>query len=282
MPRWFAVATIVGWLAIASGASAQPAQGQWRLHADSPEAADFRGVLNLDAVGPAGNAMLYPAAGAAGLLAAILTHGAIVESVKSGQKRKAQEDADAVLQPYRETLARLRTSQLLASATRVAPSLQGSGAGARPAVPERLLLLPVFLVAQDERALILDVEVAGERKDGAGKPVFSRSIRIVSTPRAGADRLAWWGPAGAELENEAVLLLSQALDLIVQDPLSGAPAEAAFRTLRYPVGASERVERAQVVAQSCRRLVLRTLRDVTLSVPQPDDGRGCPAAASAN
>ena len=44
-------------------------------------------------------------------------------------------------------------------------------------------------------------------------------------------------------------------------------AEAPQRTVRYRQGNAERIERAQVLAERCDRLLLRNLRGWLLSVP---------------
>jgi hypothetical protein len=71
----------------------------------------------------------------------------------------------------------------------------------------------------------------------------------------------------------------QALRIALDARRLGAMPDA-YRTVRYPQGSSEQIERATLMAQSCDRLVIRNLRGTLMSVPAQDP-QGCQPAAPA-
>ncbi len=72
--------------------------------------------------------------------------------------------------------------------------------------------------------------------------------------------------------------LAQSIEIALADT-PGSVGTEPFRTVRYPEGGIERMERAQVIRAHCGLLVLRTLRGNLMAVPF---GRSSPNRAAAN
>jgi hypothetical protein len=230
----------------------------------------FQGLANLDGVGQP-STMVYPAAGVVGLLAGIATHAVLVRSSLADTKDKIAQQADKVIDPYREHLAGL-TQEALALAALPMTSvgharLLAAGATAGPELVVHAA--PVFSMTQDQTALVLDntVVITGV----AGGKAYQNTVRVVSRPLAQVDPVSYWGAEQARaLKQESARLLAQSLDLAVADAAQVRPAQQAApvqRTVRYAEGAKEVFERAEVIDEKCGRVVLRNLRGWLMSVP---------------
>ena len=240
----------------------------WVIRVPAAEPVAVNGVVSFDTAGTGPGSMLYPAPGAVGLLAAIVTHGIIESSVKRKQRIKMQEDADQILLPYRATLATLSNRDVEQAALsrhpfgdRKKPDV--SVAGATP--QWRINSTPHFLLTQDQRAFIVDnaIDVYAPASD---VPAYRTVVRVVSRPRDEQDLVTLWtADQGSELKKEWAYLFSESVEVALKTARSGAGE--AFTTMRYMEGGSEKIERAQVLYRECGRAVLRTLRGTPMSVP---------------
>ena len=101
---------------------------------------------------------------------------------------------------------------------------------------------------------------------------------------AGRDGTVWLADDGAKLKAESFALFGRSLDIALRvaagDP---APADVPFKSFHYYEGVSEKVERAQLVSETCERQLLKTLRATFLSVPtmRTDCAEQTPASATA-
>jgi hypothetical protein len=270
--------------ALPAMAAAQPADWSLRLPVAEPVA--FRGVVSMDAAGSKSGAMLYPAPSAAGFLAALITHGLLVESMKSSEKQALQATADKVLAPYLPMLEGFRHQELMSRAL-----ARSGGAGDKRLVAPnepaggRWLVEsgPLFSMTQDRRALVLDNAVAIWRPGESGKPAYQAVIRVVSQARPETEAEQGWSERNGEpIKEEATSLLAHSLDLALKEAARSTPAdETPFKTVRYPEGQHEKIERAQLVSRACHRQVVRTLRGWLLSVPAGEPAESCePALAN--
>lgn len=253
---------------------------EWSIRTPSVEKVVFRGSVNFDNAGLGTGAMLYPAPNAAGLLAALLTHGLLNEGARKAQKEQLQAQADAMLKPYEPVLGAFTHDRLLRDALpRTALGERWRVLGAADARTEAWLVeaAPLFSMARDQRALVLDntLRVFAPATD---TPALAQAIRVVSDPIDAPAEAAWLAEEGRRLTDESARLLALSLDVML-DEASGARSDRdtprAQKTFRYPEGGTERIERAELLAQGCRRLLLRTLRGALLSVPAPNDDAGC-------
>lgn len=279
--RWRA--TVAAACAV-SGLFVYPVRAQSTLGirpAASPEVA-WRGMLPAEGTGVGSSGqMLYPAPGVAGLLVAIFAHAAINQGVQSAARKREQEEADKVLEPYLSAL-RSWTSTALWEAVLSAsqPTLDFKVLDATsPAGPLVVLeVAPVFTLSQDEGVLIADVAI--KRSPAAGSPTTESVVRVVSSPHSAADARAHWSAdAGQKLKTAAAQMMAHALVLNEQQVVN-AVVDTPTRTHRYLQGSVERSERAQMLGGNCARAVLKTLRGWLLSVPlSPKEGETCTASS---
>jgi hypothetical protein len=224
----------------------------------------WRGIPADEAAGTQGAAMLYPAPSAAGFLAAILTHAAVVGGMREGARKARQDEADKVLLPHAGPIARLTAERAAQSAA----ALLATRPAAQAATGRLLEVRPSFALAPDQRVLVLDsaVKIAAAGASDA-VPHFEGIVRVVSTPRLDAEpQAAWMAEDGRLLEQEAVAMLAHSLELALT--VANRPADpASARTQRYAHGAVEKMERGELLASHCGRVVLRNLRDWLMSVP---------------
>lgn len=248
----------------------------WRVDLQGPIA--FRGLPALDG-GQVGAAppVLYPAPNLAGFLAAVLAHGLVSSGAEEARRRAAQEAADASWQPLATLRDGLRSADwwkaALARPQAPAGSLLADAAGPEPA-GWVATAVPSLSITRDAELLVLDLGLKLPAADG--QPAREQLVRVLSAPTghaAPADH--WLADEGRAFRSTVDDLLAHALELAVRH---GAPAaDAPERTWRYAMGRGQGSERAQLVAGSCARLVLRTLRGWLLSVPALPEGGACSA-----
>lgn len=260
---------------VAATLAAHPA---WALRLPEDGMVPFRGNANFDGAGGGATPMLYPAPNAVGLLAAVFTHGILVDSSKRREKEKLQEDADKVLDPYRPVLKNFGYRELQQGALEKAVALGAHATGVETeghGADVWIESAPVFTIARDQRAIVLDNQVIIHTQSGN----YQNTVRIVSPPRKEPNpEGAWTAAEGTALKDECERLLAASL-MIAMDDAASAPADgqqANFKTVRYQEGGSVKMERAQVLHSQCDRLVIRTLRGELMAVPphQADSGDG--------
>lgn len=231
----------------------------------------FHGLPSFDGAGSGAMPMMYPAPNVAGMLAGVITHGLLMSGGREREKAAIVEVADRVLLPYQADLARFRHDELLTAAlaqVHVAGSRRLAPAGAAALAGETAVdSAPVFYMTQDRRALVL-INTISVRPAGAATPV-AKMVRVVSAPRP-VDPASGWISGDKNLLREAsVAMQARAIDIALAD--HAVPASTPFRTVRYEEGGSERMERAQVIAEQCEQLLMRTLRGEYMAVPRKAD-----------
>jgi hypothetical protein len=277
--RWL-LAAAVACVGLVGGAQAQEGalrQPSWRpadvdgwslqWPADQTKLSYF-GVVNHDGAGagPAGG-MLYPAPNFGGFIVAVLTHAALNEGVKSSQRTAIQASADAVLADYQDAINTFTPVELM---RRVNESVMRQSASLRTADQARWIVevRPIFWMTQDRRALIVDNELVVKER-GDAEVVRRSTARVVGGPLETSSSAATWSEEGGErLKRESAQLLAQAIQLAMAD-MEGRwdrPATP-YRTIRFPEGGQERIERVQLLEAQCDRGVARNLRGDLIAIP---------------
>lgn len=258
-------ALLLACLAAALPAAAQEAAVSLRVPAEGKVA--FRGVANFDGAGGKGTPVLYPAPNLAGALAAMIAHGAIVDSARRNREESVQEAADGVLAPYRGVLDKLTYRDLMENA---APRMSAPGAkqvveaSAKPAAGLIVDSAAVFSMTQDKQAIVLDNAIVVRRPGEAEEKGSRTVVRIVSAPRGSP---SWAENEGKPLKDEAATLLAESIDIALAAMSASSRPDAPQRTVRYRQGSEEKMERAQVLSARCDRMLLRNLRGWLMSVP---------------
>jgi hypothetical protein len=227
----------------------------------------FRGVANFDGAGGKGTPVLYPAPNLAGAIAAMIAHGAIVDSARRSREESVQEAADRVLAPYRGILDILTYRELLEIAA-VRMSAPGAKqiveASAKPASGLIVDSAVLFSMTQDTQAIVLDNAIVVRRPGEPEEKGVRVLVRIVSAPQSSPH---WSDNDGKVLKEQAGALIAESFDVALAAMSAPAQVDAPHRTLRYRQGGEEKIERAQVVTASCDRMLLRNLRGWLMSVP---------------
>jgi hypothetical protein len=240
----------------------------WRMPTEP--GVKWRGMLPTEggAVGMGTQIGPYQVPGAAGLLAAVLTHAAIANSMQSSEQQQAQQAADRVLDPYAPALGAWSAENLWTAAAAVAPPSLGLRVWHGQNTPLAGSIVqtePTFTLALDESVVILDVAIKLVASNSASVETL---VRVVSSPLGEVNPRAHWSADEAHhLKSTAAAMLAHAIDIAHRHATHSGNAQAPMRTHRYLLGADERTERAQQLAGNCARLELRNLRGVLMSVP---------------
>ena len=259
----------------------------WTLAALPDDPVPFHGLVNMDNAGLGSGTMLYPMAGLGvlGLLVGVATHAAVVGGSRSRQETKMQQAADQVIDPYRSALAQFRMRDLEQRALAMTPSTAVAHLHeAKETPPDEVFVqaTPEFALTPDSAALVLD-ETIVVRPSAASDKGVQQVVRIISSPRVEEDlRAAWSADNGAALKTTAAALVAESLDLALRQSRHPADDKAPSKTVRYAFGDRERMERAQLLEETCDALVLRTLRGALLVVPHKVGAElpvGCPPAS---
>jgi hypothetical protein len=265
------------------------AEAGFSLKLPKAETVAYRGMVSYDAAGGKAAAILYPGVGGiAGLLVGIATHGAIVESAKNSEKTKLQQDADKVLDPYKEILGGFTNKDLMQQGmARLnaggANKLVDAGDVADGWVIETF---PVFSMTQDSSALVLENAVSIYAASDPTAVRYRNVVKVVSNVHEDANLPAHWSAdQGRVLRDESTGLYAHSLRLAIQSASVGrAGEEAVEKTIRYSEGKDQRMERAQLLRESCGRAVIKTLRGWLMSVPlrrQTEQAATAPECGSA-
>ena len=259
------------------GASPKTANPQdtpkaWVLRLPVDQKVSFAGQVNMDAAGMASSSMLYPVPGVAGLIVAVLTHGAIVEAGKKDQKDRLQQSANSILRPYQETLDGF-THQELTQLTLAGPLMKGR-ARTDPAASQSgdaglLESTPRFLFTQDMSSIILDNEITINGTEGGSPAGYRTVVRVISTAVV-HDQISqfWLADAGSALKQKSAALLAESLDVALRSFVARTEKnETPLRTFRYMEGTTEKIERGQLLRSHCNRTVVTSLRGTFISFP---------------
>lgn len=244
---------------------------RWCLRLPQGEHVTYQGVVSFDNAGAGTGSIVYPAPNVGGLIAAIITHGLLVESTKKGQKDRLRATADEVLAPYKSILDKFTHRDLMRRAADKAPAgtdaqlvEESSDTGSQRVVESA----PVFSLTQDQTAIILDNAIA-IHMPGAATTSYKNTIRVISAAMDQADPVAFWtANDGEKLKDESAKLVAESLEIALRDTaVTAMPDTIAYRTIRYREGAAEKIERAQILGAQCDRLLIRNLRGTLMSVP---------------
>jgi hypothetical protein len=251
-----------------------PSSLDWSLQVPQAQYVVYRGVVRFDDAGFPQSFMGYPAAGVADFGVGILAHALTSKAMRKAQKNSMQEKADEVLAPYRGFLEQFSNDDLFQRSlplTVTGASKQLAGSDLSVVTAYRVHSAPVYAMTQDHSALALTNEIAIYAPDKPKKPVYLNKVHVVLPAQPAEDLQAYWSQGDGELlKSKSAKLLAVSLDLVLRDAAAVPGDGGEFKTIRYMEGTAKRMERAQVLAHGCGRLLLRTLRGTLMSVPEAE------------
>lgn len=258
-------------------------QQKWSIRGPKIEQITINGMVNLDGAGIASVPMMYPAPSAAGFLAGIVTHGIINGTAKRKQKQHLIDAADEVLAPYQPLIAAYTTKLLLQGSLERDALRKDSDRAfliGEPSAADWLIVgEPAFRFSSDQRALLIDTAVTIYSPNSLETPVYKNIVRVVATPMEGPDAAlmdSWVNDDGKLFKQTMEDLYAESLSLAIRAmPSYGAMTNVdpnAARTIRYALGANERMERGQLMFEDCDRAVIKTLYGTIMSVPLRSKG----------
>lgn len=234
----------------------------------------FHGVVSMDKAGGPAGTMLYPAPDPLTLMAGVLAHAMISHTVRDSQKEALQEKADEVLAPYQGSLGsyldgELETRSLAQAAA--SKELVLVAAGDNITADWVFHSEPVFAMTQDRRALVMDNRISLYARANPEKPVYLNTVRVVSAAISDADPAAFWqAENGEHLKDMSAHMLLESLVLVKTELQQAGTSAYPQKTVHYPEGGTDMIERASILSESCDHLVIRTLRGWVMSVPRKD------------
>jgi len=259
----------------------------WSLRLPKDDKVVYRGVVSLDGAGTGSAQIMYPAPNAVGMLAAVLTHGAIVGSMRDSQKNKLQEAADKVLLPYRSVLDSYKHQELMRRGlekTFTGGSKKLVESTEKPGADWFIESAPVFSITQDQTAIILDNSASIYAPNAPSAAAYQNTVTVVSLAKEGTDLVTFWtANSGGKLKEESASLLAESLDIILSEMASGPSKEGnPYKTVRYFEGTTEKMERGQLISERCGRVLIKTLRGGLMSVPARRGTATAPASDCAD
>jgi hypothetical protein len=265
-----------------------PNHSSWSLRLPKETQVVYKGVASFDGAGAAGHPIMYPAPNIAGFLAAVITHGVVVESVQARQRKQIQDAADRVLSHYEPALRDYSHRTLMEKALDrigIGDSKKVVESTAQPGADWLIDSSPVFAMTQDRRALVLENSVAIFSPDAPATGAYRNTIKVVSDVHESSDFAAFWGDNEAEkLKNESAQLLAHSLEIAMREAVNSQSKEGGVqRTFRYREGGTEKMERGELISERCNRTIIRNLRGWIMSIPAasspsaPGDGCGVPS-----
>ena len=249
-------------------------QSRWALSwsAEAGPKPEFRGLKNLDGAGTAPGSMVYPGGSAGVMLISVLTHAAIVGRSVQREMQAQQERADQILVPHADVLAKFEKHDFLMQ-TRIhlramASPFEGGLMGEAHHAPWQVEIRPIYQMSQDRQALVVDV-MASIKASGASGEERRAAVRVISSPHVAVDLTELWNAQdGALLKSQATELLARGIHYLMTEWSRSEPRTAVpSRTVRFPLGGQEQIERAQILEKRCPRMLLRRLNGELMSVP---------------
>lgn len=242
----------------------------WSLRLPKDEKVFFKGVVDVNTAGAGSTQMLYPAPNALGFLAAVFTHGAIVEAQKKSEKDRLQDEANKVLGPYEPILKDYSHKELMERA--LAKTAVGSGKklvafSDKPSADWSIESVPIFSMTQDQSAIVLESAIS-VYPPNATTPAYQNAVRVISQTKDSTDFSKFWTANGGEkLKEESASLLAHSLDIAIAEAANPPGKDNVQKTFRYSEGNVEKMERAELISEQCDRAVIKTLRGWLMSIP---------------
>lgn len=245
----------------------------WSLRLPEIEKVTFQGVVSFDGTGAGQGTVMYPAPNIGGLVAALITHGVLNESIKNNQKNALVEAANEVLLPYHSVLDSYTHKELMLDG--ISKTTMTSGRkrlvdhSVKPGSELFIESTPVFSITQDQRAIVLENSITIYAPGQPSTTLFQKSVKAISHALNSEDPVSFWiAEDGKKLKEEAASLFAESLDIALGNIQAASNQNnSPFKTFRYYEGNTEKMERGQLISEYCNRMVIMTLRGWPMSIP---------------
>jgi hypothetical protein len=214
-----------------------------------------------------GAGVLYPGNTAGVFLASVAAHALTNEGVKNAARKNVQDRADKVLGEYAEYIAEIEEGEILSAALVELNGAESYGYTiteydkTSDQVAWIAHLKPLFIMAQNQRGIMLRIEAHLENPDSPGDFAYQNIIEVVSQPFADeVTPLEHWIHRD-RLRLTAEYMLRVSIAWMIEDIEAGpSDLQVEQRTFHYTFGGDKYYERGYQIAGSCEEVVVRSLR----------------------
>ncbi|QFT57000.1 hypothetical protein [Microbulbifer sp. THAF38] len=251
-----------------------PANSAIAIKVEEFEIPPFRGQVNYDNLDVNHGQMAYIGVTPGAFAGSILAHALIVGAAGDSKKKAEQEEADKILDLYREAIATFTAANLTKAA--VVDFQQKNIAfnvwEAENSDPWIVQSYPMFFLSQDRSTLTLKNSVSIFEKNNRENPAYQNLIEVVSSP-VNEDKSNVI-PVAA-LNELSIKLFVDSL-VVMKTELSGEhKLDSKEKTLSFYSGGKKVYERGRILSESCDRMSFRTLRGWVKSVPIERKAQTC-------
>lgn len=237
---------------------------------------DFRGEFDFTSVkGAATNGIMYPANSAEVLVASLITHAIIQDSIKSQAEQDVIDQANQVLAPFSDTLDTYFHENLVNTALPFLSTVINTKATSEPIAEFAWLIdsKPVFYLRHDQRQLvvknIITISRPSSTRGNDQSILYQNMVEVYSSEFDSKNTVSFLkNNAGENLKGISSKIFAQSLTFAVND-FNGSylQKEPKQKTIRYTRAGENQYERAYKLVSSCDTILMRTLRGWIKSVP---------------
>lgn len=238
----------------------------------------FFGAVDYDKLSAGQLNTLYPAPNAGVFLVSVLTHAAIAESSKNGEKSSQQTEADKVLSAYQDQIQFIFPFDLKKSAQDHMGKLASPVSitdGADSSATWLLMSNPIFFMAADERSIAVVNKVTIYKAGQTEQPIYQNMIETVSDAAPEKSPQSYWKDNANPIFQDTVKnLFNKSIELAMRDAtLSLSDESVQDSTIHYSKSGKTLFERGKRISTNCGHITIRTLRGWIKWVPMTDSER---------
>lgn len=241
----------------------------------------FHGYPNFDKQNSSG-AMMYPGGTPELFFVAVLTHAAIQSSVDQDQVDKIQVEADKVLEPYNAIVHGIQSSQYVDAAIESLNEKLGAQTIAvfDPAATDQIWVLssePILYLLPDEKSILIRNVVKLTGNNNPSDVIYQNLVEVLSDSFEGDDVRSYWNREnGIELQRVVQQLFTDSVELAIQDiGKQFANSGQKEKTFSFLQAGIRTYQRGTLLANSCNRTAIRTLRGWIKSFPEKSTDIAC-------
>ncbi|MCP4268329.1 MAG: hypothetical protein GY777_22600 [Candidatus Brocadiaceae bacterium] len=233
---------------------------------------DLKGDYNYDELSGQTGGMVYPAYNGATFITALVTHAVVNESLKSRRKQAVQNEANKVVEGFKERVASYDKRAILISLAdelsentklNIVPYSAGTSDINNIVVETN----PIFYMTQDQNSLFVENVIRIYSSISPEKVLFENLIEKSIHPDSGGDiEVAWL--KDRLLEKSMRQLYLSTTNLMFRQALGEIdPKKGKVETFTYFFNGEKQYERGRLVVTDCQEVVISTLRGWLKVIP---------------